>query len=82
LLPEEYKFVLTCDIYFLQYVALGGTLTVVLYYQCVTNGVLVADKLFLEESLNAICCFLILPAILFFTPVFSILQIYQEFSQV
>ena len=82
LLPEEYKFVLTCDIYFLQYVAFGGTLTVVLYYQCVTNGVLVADKLFLEESLNAICCFLILPAILFFTPVFSILQIYQEFSQV
>ena len=50
----------------------GRTLTVVLYYQCVTNGVLVADKLFLEESLNAICCFFLLPVILFFTPVFSI----------
>ena len=49
-----------------------GALAVVLYYQCVTNGVLVADKLFREENLNTICCFFILPVILFFTPVFSI----------
>ena len=49
-----------------------GTLTIELYYQCVTNGVLVADKLFLEESLNTICCFFLLPVILFFTPLFSL----------
>ena len=49
-----------------------GTLTVVLYYQCITNGVLIADKLFLEDSLNAICCFFLLPVILFFTPIFSL----------
>ena len=49
-----------------------GALAVVLYYQCVTNGVLVADKLFREENLNTICCFFILPVIFFFTPVFSI----------
>lgn len=49
-----------------------GALSVVLYYQCVTTGVLDADKLFLEESLNAICCFFLLPVILFFTLVFSI----------
>ena len=49
-----------------------GALSVVLYYQCVTNGVFVKDKLFQEESLNAICCFFILPVILFFIPVFSV----------
>ena len=49
-----------------------GALAILLYYQCVTNGVLIADKLFLEDSLNAICCFFLLPVILFFTPVFSI----------
>jgi len=49
-----------------------GALAVLLYYQCITNGVLIADKLFLEDSLNAICCFFLLPVILFFTPIFSI----------
>ena len=49
-----------------------GALAVLLYYQCVTNGVLIADKLFLEDSLNAICCFFLLPVILFFTPIFSL----------
>ena len=49
-----------------------GALSVVLYYQCVTNGVFVKDKLFQEESLNAICSFFILPVILFFIPVFSV----------
>ena len=49
-----------------------GALAVVLYYQCVTNGIFVGDKLFQEESLNAICCFFILPVILFFIPVFSV----------
>lgn len=49
-----------------------GALAVVLYFQCVTNGVLAADKLFGEECLNVIGYFLILPVILFFTPVFSI----------
>ena len=43
-----------------------GALAVLLYYQCVTNGRLIADKLFLEESLNAICFFLTFPVILFF----------------
>jgi hypothetical protein len=49
-----------------------GALAVLLYYQCVTNGRLIADKLFLEESLNAICFFLTLPVILFFTPIFAL----------
>ena len=49
-----------------------GALAVLLYYQCITNGVLIADKLFLEDSLNAICCFFLLPVILFFTPIFSL----------
>ena len=49
-----------------------GALAVLLYYQCMTNGVLIADKLFLEDSLNAICCFFLLPVILFFTPIFSL----------
>jgi hypothetical protein len=47
-------------------------LAVLLYYQCVTNGRLIADKLFLEESLNAICFFLTFPVILFFTPIFAL----------
>ena len=49
-----------------------GALAVLLYYQCMTNGVLIADKLFLDDSLNAICCFFLLPVILFFTPIFSL----------
>ena len=49
-----------------------GALAVLLYYQCITNGILIADKLFLEDSLNAICCFFLLPVILFFTPIFSL----------
>ena len=49
-----------------------GALAVLLYYQCVTNGRLIADKLFLEESLNAICFFLTFPVILFFTPIFAL----------
>ena len=49
-----------------------GALAILLYYQCVTNGVLIADKLFLEESLHTICCFFILPMFLFFTPIFSL----------
>ena len=49
-----------------------GALAVLLYYQCVTNGRLIADKLFLEDSLNAICFFLTLPVILFFTPIFAL----------
>ena len=52
-----------------------GTLTAVLYYQGVTNGIFLADKFFLEKSLNTVGCFLIFPVILFFMPVFSILAL-------
>lgn len=54
-----------------------GALAVLLYYQCVTNGVLVADKLFLEDSLNTICCFFLLPVILFLLRYFPFQHLYR-----
>ena len=52
-----------------------GTLSIVLYYGCVTKGILSADKLFRGESRDVICYFVILPVFLFFVPVFSILTL-------
>ena len=50
-------------------------LNVNIYYNCVENGVLSADKLFLENSIDTICRFFIFPAVLFFCSVFSLTAI-------
>ena len=55
-----------------------GTLTAVLYYQGVTNGIFLADKFFLEKSLNTVGCFLIFPVILFLCRCFPFWHLYWE----
>ena len=49
-----------------------GTLSALIYYDCVENGVWVPDKLFREENLDTIYVFLLFPAVLVFLPVFAI----------
>ena len=49
-----------------------GSLSVLLYYECVAEAVPFADKLFHEKCLEVIFLCLIPPVSLFFTPAFSI----------
>ena len=49
-----------------------GSLSLLLYYECVSNGVFSADRLFAPDSPDVICRFVMMPVILFFTPAFAI----------
>ena len=50
----------------------SGTLSLMLYHESVVNGIFSGLKFLRDESLNELCFYLLVPAVLFYTPVFGI----------
>ena len=50
----------------------SGTLSLMLYHESVVNGIFSGLKFLRDESLNELCLYLLVPAVLFYTPVFGI----------